>query len=263
MYLTYAEVRGEPPDRSDVVARLRRYDLGTILNGIGQLSSAIHHTSGEELLRVQLQLINEVFDRHLQEVGQAFVDRFRTVQEAESETTIPPVVVFHELQLANVARLAILEVPPDHEGDTNDVEDLGLATLMMNDLLAPEGSVGRPASNPATEEERRSWERFLFVNGMFYHDPQPITELARTWNLYLTDRSHLEDSDAYHDFPTLIENRTGLKPLSLWARLFAIYGRWGRGGTSYQEICQPRLSDRPTSRTTTASTRRKRKLSGS
>lgn len=240
MYLTYSEVWGETPDRSDVVNRLRRYDLGTILNGIGQISSAIHHASGEEILRVQLQLINEVFDRYLQDIGEAFVGQMREAQEAEPETAVSPVVVFHELQLANLARLAILEVPPDHEGDSEDTEDLALATLMMNDLLAPEGSVGRPALDPETEAERRSWERFLFVNSMFNHDPQPMPELARTWDLYLTDRSHLQDLDVYHDFPAVIEERTGLEPLPLWARLFAIYGRWGRGiDTSTGELPAP------------------------
>lgn len=229
-YLTYSEVYGEAPDRSDVVRRLRRYDLGTILNGIGQISSAMHHAHGEEVLNVQLQLINEVFDRHHQDVGEAFVSRVRKVLEIDMETAVSPVVVFHELQLANLARLAILEVPLDHKRECEDLEDLALATLMMNDLLTPEGSVGRPVPHPESEEDRRSWERFLFVNGMFYHDPQSVTELARTWDLYLTDRPHLkEESEVYHDFPSLIEKWTRLEPMQLWAWLFAVYGRWGKG----------------------------------
>lgn len=228
-FLSYSDVTGTTPDRDGVIERLCRYDLGTILNGIGQISSAIHGTHGEEVFDVQIGLIQSIFDDRFQPVARAFLRHVREALEADVETPSAPVVVFHELQLVNLARLAILNVPQGHSQHADDVQDLAVTFLMANDLLAVEGTVNHPPLNPQTAEEIRDWERFLLVNGVFHHDAQSIFDLTRTWDLYLTDRPNLQDSPVYHDFPTLIEELTGLEPLQLWARLFAVYGHWGTG----------------------------------
>lgn len=238
-FISYSDVTGNTPDRNDVIDRLRRYDLGTILNGIGQISSAIHSTHGEELFDVQVGLIQSIFDDQFQPVARAFVRHVREAAEADFETPSAPVVVFHELQLINLARLAILNAPQRHSRRADNVQDLAVTFLMVNDLIGRQGTVNHPPLNPQTDEQIRDWERFLLVNGVFHHDAQSIFDLTRTWNLYLTDKPNLQDSSVYHDFPALIEELTGLEPLQLWARLFAVYGHWGTGPASSGQAPNP------------------------
>lgn len=227
-FVSFSDVYGREPTWSDAVENLQRYDLATILNTIGCLSSAIHNLSGDELVGVQAGLIRWLFEDRSAEVEGAAIRMLQDIEEAEVRTPAP-VVVFHELQLVNAAKLALLEVDYNREIEAETPDDLGDALLMVNDLIGTHGETNELPSDPNTEEERQEWERFFIVNGYFHHQSSPAPDLVRCWDLYLTDRPHLRDSAVYQNLPRIAEDVTGLSPIQLWARLFAAYGHWGKG----------------------------------
>lgn len=227
-YVEYSEVYGTTPAWDDVVEKLERYSLSVILSTLGRVSSALHNTGPHRMLEKQSELVNWLWESRALPV--AAVTQARHKEAKQEGGAIPcPVVIFHELQLANTAKLAILEIEPDNKQSADEPDDLADALLMVNELLAGEETLTDLPSSPLSEEDRREWERFFVVNGTFNASNDPLQSLARTWDLYLRDHEPLREAPQYIDLPDLAERLTGLNPLQLWTRLFAVYSHWGRG----------------------------------
>lgn len=226
--VSYSSIYGTQGSWEDAAERLCQYDLGTILNTLGQISSAIHAKNGPELLETQIALTNWLFEDRAGDVLDAAKQQFiDTRQSGINRAT--PIALFHELQVVNTAKIALLEVPLDKLSSATSPEALGEALLIVDDLLGSDAGVNRPPSNPSTDEERFEWERFFVVNGFFHHAGNPQPNLVRSWDLYLQDRPHLSDLECYHNLPALVEELTGLSREQLWARLCAVYSHWGKG----------------------------------
>lgn len=227
-YVEYSEVYGTTPGWDDVVEKLQRYSLPVLFSTLGRISSALHNTDPYRLVDRQNELLNRLWESR--DVRVASVAQARHEEAKQEGGAIPcPVVLFHELQLANAAKLAILEIDPDNEQRADAPDDLADALLMVNELLAREETLTDLPSAPLSEKDRREWERFFVVNGTFNASNDPLQSLARTWDLYLRDHEPLRGLTEYVNLPNLVEELTDLNPLQLWARLFAVYSHWGSG----------------------------------
>ncbi|CAA9370033.1 MAG: hypothetical protein AVDCRST_MAG68-5431 [uncultured Gemmatimonadetes bacterium] len=228
LVVTYEHLFGTKPQWSDVTGRLRRYSLGAVLDVLGRISAVLNRVGenahGAEL---QLQLIQGVFGGRAADVLDALA-RFRAEQRAERVGG--PMVLFHELQLINLAKVALLELPVSDEMDWESLADLGEALLMINDLTSGEvrAGVGLNSADPNTEEGLRVWHQFLVVNGIFHKHPRQMNAIARAFDLYLTDKPHLAGHPSYVDVPSRIENLTGLSVDALWTALFGFLTYWSR-----------------------------------
>lgn len=232
-YVSYSDVYGTSPSRQDAVELLRRYDLGTILNTLGHISSAVHRVRGRELLDTQAALARHLFEDRLEPVARATIRMSQEQGELDGGTAPgPTVLLFHEQQIINAAKLALQEVPADAPLTTARPDDLGDALLMVNDLIGAPGTLNRPPSEVTTEADRREMERFFMVNGHFNHSGNPKPDLTRSWELYLSDRPHLRGSPVYLNLPELVEELTGLTAAQVWARCFAVYSHWGKDGNA-------------------------------
>lgn len=228
-YVSYSQVFDVEPTWEDAAERLRKYNLSTILSTIGGISGALHPSRALHSTETQVALVRWLFRENPSQVLQAVDELLNEVKGAG--TDLPnPVVVFHDLQLVNAAKMALLEVPPDNATTTDSPKPLGEALLAVSDLLAPEETPGEMPDRIRNDADRRAWTSYFLVNGRFHGFGNPMHELARSHELYLTDRPHLRDeSGAYMDLPSTAEDLTGMPLEELLARNTAVYSRWAKG----------------------------------
>lgn len=227
-YVGYGQIHGEPGDWEDAVERLREYDLSTILETIGRVSAAVHAGHQGDSIERQAKLCRWLFKDSAGPVLSTAQEMLESAREAGTALR-DPVRIFHDLQLANAAKLAILEVDAEDALSASGPERLGEALLIVNDLLGHEETLGNLPTVVDGPEERRQWGRFMLVNGAFHSFGNPMYELARSRELYLTDRSDLEGVEDTFELPAVVEEITGLPLPQLLGRLMAVYMRWGKG----------------------------------
>lgn len=231
-YLCHSHVFDEEPTWEDAAQRLREYSLSTILGVIGGVSGALHPTTGSNSIEAQAELVRWLFEDHPNRVLVA-ADGLLGQVRGEGNDLPSPVAIFHDLQLVNAAKMALLEVPLDNETTAHSLEPLGEALLVVSDLIEPDETPGKTPGEIQDDEDRRAWTSFFLVNGRFHAFGNPMNELARSRELYLTDRPHLrensDDSGAYMDLPGTAEDLMGMPLEELLARNTAVYSRWGKG----------------------------------
>jgi hypothetical protein len=205
---------------SDIQVRLRKYSLGRVLDALARASALLVHVEPGKDQEVQAQICRGLFGERASDVLRR-VDRWVRGPKGPKR-----VVLFHELQLANMAKLAVLvrRSPPSSEDTT--LEALGEALLMMNDLLSAEGREFPGSLDPKTDAGLRTWHRYFLVNGLFHHGDNWEHALVRSYELYLSPHDDLADSGAHLNLPNLVEDITGFRPDHLWAVIVAIAGHW-------------------------------------
>lgn len=163
IHLPYGEITGREPAWEDVVERFRRYKLATILRWIGAVSSALLRVEESQLHARQVELCRLLLPNRSDDI---LADVERKFRELQREQPAPrTVALFHNLQLLNAAKLALLEVPPDNPEIADSTDDLGEALLMVMDLTRDGETLGGFGPDPNTPKGRRQVERFLMVNG--------------------------------------------------------------------------------------------------
>lgn len=227
-YVSYEEVYDDEPTWDDTVQLLSEFSIDAILANIGRLSGAVHAAQGADALDIQSGLCRWLFEDEASAVLRAADDLLREVRSHGSALSTP-VVIFFERQLVNAAKLALLEVPFDNELQTDSSAPLGRALLAVSDLMRQEETLGELPSQIDNQEDRREWGQFMLVNGRFQSFGNPMYELARSWELYLTDRPHLCEEPEYMDLPAIFEEVTGLPLDQFAARSFAVYSNWAKG----------------------------------
>lgn len=226
IHLPYGEITGREPAWEDVVDRFRRYRLSTILQWIGAVSSALLRVEESQFHARQGELCRLLLPNRSHDVLAGVERKFRELQREQPAPRT--VALFHELQLLNAAKLALLQVSTDNPETAGSTDDLGEALLMVGDLTREGETLGGFGPDLNTPEGRRRVERFLMVNGMFHAIEEPFA-IARNWDLYMEDRPHLRGTRSYVDLPATAERVIGLPLEQLRARLVALFSHWGKG----------------------------------
>lgn len=219
VYLTYEEVYGRSGEWGDAVELLSAYGLTEILDTISRISSALESTALDEEGGEQAKLCGWLWEERVDRVHGA-VER-RRLELTEKGEPAYSLAVFHELQLANTAKLALLEIAPDNPQTATTPDGLSDALLIVNDLIARQ-EAPMPLTDDQGSLDNVAFERFLVINSTFHVSDRLMYALARSWELYLRDRAHLEDR-GYINLPCELERITGLSPTALWSRWFAVF----------------------------------------
>lgn len=210
------------PQWQDVVDRLRRYTLEQVLDVVGRASALLNRFEPWKSRRGQRLLCDSLFGGGSGRVRDAVARWVRSLPRDERPRSF---VLFHELQLINLAKIALLTLTADSGSADEDLTCLGEALLMTNDLITDE----EPAitrEEAATLEGRQRFQRYVVMNGLFHHGGNDLHRLVRANELYLTDRSHLLSCGSYLDLPSLMQEVTGISADALWTILFAMDGHW-------------------------------------
>ena len=211
--LGYKDVFGKEATWDDLRDRLQRYQRTTILNLLFRISLVIDRSRSTEGGETQELLIPEIFGP----VGERVWTRF----QAERSRDEGPVALFDPTQLLTIAKAAFLiDGPPPGDDLATSPTALGEALLMASDLISKEDE-RLTQLDPRSEEGRQAWQLWMLANVTANRRENMVHAMARNYDLYLSDKDHLRNDDAYVFLPGLVEKVTGLAVDVLWMALSA------------------------------------------
>lgn len=218
----WRDLFGEEATPEDLLRRLRGYSLGEVLQAVGRISTILNRVNrGSDALADQRHICKKVFRERAAAVWQAFG---RHVNEDQP----PSAALFYEVQLINAAKVALLTLDVDgNVDDRKDLVDLGEVLLMLTDMLNAQSSPSVELK-AAKGEVPEPWQEFFLRNHLFHRGGHWLSNLARSYDLYCTDRNNLKSCHSYVDLPQRIRSLTGLSPEELWTRMFVLVSHWNR-----------------------------------
>jgi len=219
VWVSWSNLYGSAPTYDEVVARLQPYGLERVLATLGAISRRISMPEDRDTVKPQRQIISRVFDDPRQ-LGND-IETWRT-DIADPEFGVPIVKVFHELQVVTAAKIALLEVPPTHPDGPSSLQGIGEALLMVNDLVDLHTQSHELAGSILGDSDLDLWTRFVVPNRLFHGRGNLRHALARSHDLYLTDRPHLSSKTGYVNLPDLFEQITGVPPDLAWVAMFGV-----------------------------------------
>lgn len=205
-----------------LVERLSAHSMDQILFTLGKVSTTLWLSSGPDL-ETQAAITAGLFGRN---GGQTIMDRLDTVwrRMAKEGTTGRP-VLFHQQAVATVLKAAMLHHSSPDE-PSRELDGLGECLLMATSLATP-------ATFPEEGEERdRALELYAVANGLYNRNAHLLHEIARAYDLFVSDKPQLADHPGYVDIPDRFERASGLPPEQVWTVLVALAGHWGKAGNS-------------------------------
>ena len=221
----YRDLYDKKVEWSDLVSRLGRYTIEEILDVLSRISSVLWYQDAENRSQIQKQLASALFGkRHaikLWKRKMAFDAALR------SEEKVAPTILFHQHQVANVAKVAFLEMGTfSSTGTREDLTELGEALLMMTDVLQDdEASLNNLP--PGKGDRARRVDGYIAANRLFNREQDLLHELARSHILYFRDSPSLRNHPHHIDLPNRLERVLGLTPDDFWTVVFALMGHWG------------------------------------
>ena len=220
VWVSWSNLYGSAPTYDEVVARLRPYGLERVLAILGAISRRISMPEDRDPVEPQRQIISRVFDDPRQ-LGNE-IETWRA-EIAEAEFGVPIVKVFHELQVVTAAKIALLEIPPTHPDGPCSLQGFGEALLMVNDLIDLHTQSHELTESILEDADLDRWTSFVVPNRLFHGGGNLRHALARSYDLYLTDRPHLRNKTGYVNLPDLFERITGVPPDRAWVAMFGVF----------------------------------------
>jgi hypothetical protein len=188
--LTWRALGHGPPRPDDVVAIVRQFHRESLLTVLIRLNLALTHQRGpsqDDIIRKWL----------VPDKAEAML---RLVQQEGMQ------VIFHEGQVLNAIRLALLHCPEDEGlrlGTMGELELLTRALLMLSDLMFPDGS----------EERRRAAIFSTMTRGeVFRHNETYLPNIiSRCYDLFVGLPPVVQTTGPFRDLRGLFGKATGME----------------------------------------------------
>ncbi|RYD75521.1 MAG: hypothetical protein EOP84_18165, partial [Verrucomicrobiaceae bacterium] len=203
----WSDLFGQKPTWDEFFARIRQYPIAQALLHLGHINTVLEKHPNKE---GQLGLCHDLFKPDGQDIMERLA-RFASTPVNARVKNIPS--LFYSPQILITAKLILAYQSGSATAPATSLRPLAEALLMVTDLVQiPQGMEGIAASMTAS---------FLFTR-----TDVPVNGLARSFELYMTDRADLRDHDSYVNLPEKLTSITGLPPDLLWLMLFSVYGEF-------------------------------------
>lgn len=136
-----------------------------------------------------------------------------------------PLLVFHEQQTLNLLKAALLLKGIEEKDSSDNLAGIGKALLIITDLA--EGEPGNLLNlELGAPDYFERWLGYILANYLFSTDTVSPYVLARSYDLYLTDKPSLKGCGSYVNLQSALQTTTGLEAEALWSATFALSGHW-------------------------------------
>jgi hypothetical protein len=210
----YADLYGGETSWDDLRADLSKFKLSEVLELLGRVSAllkTVNDDDGDVQAGIAVGLL-----------GDGAQDLLKRLGEFAARCGNPRVVLFEPLQVASLAKAALMFLPADKELRPDlDLSAFVSALLRISDLIGPAEMKGLD-----TEEGRRAWATFLFATGVFYRGGSDLHDLARFHLLCLKPHEEFSTHPDYVDPSKVAADATGLPVHLLWLGMTALQSQW-------------------------------------
>jgi len=221
--VSYQQVYGSKPSWNDLEEVLAPYSLERIVDTVCRISACLYGKTFPWDRETQYGICNGLFGpNEAPKVLQAVVREFRDMKEAD-ETA--PLLLFHEQQALNLLKAAFLIKDAKSIDSGNPPVGIGKALLMISDFI--DGEPGDLASIETGDSDYlERWLRYILANQLFSNPTVGGYALARSYDLYLTDKPHLKNCGSYVNLSEMLKSITRLDSYSLWSVVFPLAAHW-------------------------------------
>lgn len=211
--LGWRDLTGQRTTWEAILSRLQRYSTAEALDYLTRTSAVLFNASIGSVEEQRYLCVALLGDEAPQIWRQAVEVILRRGPGSG------PVVLFDQVSISIATKLVLRNLSSATTGA--GTRALGEALLMLNDHIDT-GPLVPLARKAHTNESLETWAYFAYVNGTFLHEDDDLHALARTFDIFLTDREDLRTRHNGYNLPALLESSTGLTVDQLWAMLFAV-----------------------------------------
>ncbi|MBU4186012.1 MAG: hypothetical protein KKI12_13705 [Proteobacteria bacterium] len=221
--LSYQQVYRKKATWDGLEKEIAPYSLEQIVIIICRISVSLYNQTLPWDPKTQLRICKGIFGR------EEFPRIFESIKSLEAKmkqkNDAAPILVFHEQQALNLLKAALL-VKTENKNETCDnLAGIGKALLMITDLI--EGEPGELLSVKIGDPEYLDrWLAHILGNYLFKSGSVSSAELARYYDLYLSDKPDLRDCGSYVNLMAVLQRIIGLKPDELWSLTYAVGAYW-------------------------------------
>lgn len=203
----WSDLFGQKPTWDDFFARIRQYPIAQALVYLGHINAVLEKHPNQE---GQLGLCHDLFKPNGQEIVERLAKFASTPVIARVQKMPTP---FYTPQVLITAKLVLAYQSESVTTPATSLRPLAEALLMATDLVqVPQGLENIAAAMTASFLATRT--------------DVPVNGLARSFELYMTDRADLHQHPSYVNLPEQLTRITGLPPDLFWLMLFSVYGEF-------------------------------------
>jgi hypothetical protein len=182
--IAYTNLFGGTARLQDVIDRLSHYGLKQILDVVSRISAVLHHFGYPQKMEAQKIIRDIVFGTRAAEINDAIRQWFAR----QDGTTAPFFLLFHELQLINTAKIALLVLPDSDAPYRQSLDKLGEALLLITDLINRD-EFERPTSPESTDNHNELLYKHFVRNTLFNAGDERLHAYARAFDIFLSDHN--------------------------------------------------------------------------
>lgn len=223
--LSYSQVYGKKPSWDDFAQAIAPYTLEKVVEIVCRISAGLYSAELPWDSNIQLFICRGIFGEpdtaRILETAKLAHNRMK------ARSGVAPVLVFHEQQILTLLKAALIMKKLNDQDRAQDLISLGKAFLMITDLT--EGLPGDLTSSKGegASHDRSRWVRYILATTIFQAGSVDPCTKARSFDLYLSDKEHLQGTSAYIDLPSHFKSVTKMAPESFWAMNVAFSTLWG------------------------------------
>lgn len=198
IHLPYSEIYKEKLTIGEADKLIAEYPLPVIIDTLARIDSTLSDQDEARIIENQRALLGKM---HLK---QEFLDKIASAADALMKKENCRVIIFHELQLLNAAKIALMYCRnrtglgnPDKGFDT-----LVKALLIINDNLGP----GFIPEDHLTSEKLK---QLLIPNIIFHHRDDTLRTIGRWHTMFIELPTTLKADPNYLDIDVLFKKSTG------------------------------------------------------
>ena len=221
--LSYRRVYGKTATWDDLEKEIAPYSLEQIVIIICRISVSLYNQPLPWNPKIQLRICKGIFGR--EEFPLIFESIKSLEVEMKQKNDASPLLIFHEQQTLNLLKAALLLKTENEKETCDNFVGIGRALLMITDLI--EGEPGDLLCvNIDDPEYFDRWLAHILGNYLFKSGGVSSAELARYYDLYLSDKAALRDCGSYVNLMAILQKIIGLKPDELWSLTYAVGAYW-------------------------------------
>ena len=217
----YEQIYGHLLPLEEAAARLKRYPLRLVLEVLSRADAVLTLASPEEFANGHRLLSEHLVTPPLHHAIRRFDQNSQ-----EREGTRVPLILFHELQVLNALKLALLHCNEHVPAEPDDPGPLVEALLIINDHIDP--PTFRPDVFDALpdEQQRDALIRYVVPNMVFHRGTRLAHAITRWNDLFFIDAPSLVNRSEYIDAQPTLSQLLGLDAKLFYYFASALIMHW-------------------------------------
>src|ERR1041385_4242058 len=218
----YKDLYGDRLSLDAAKFRIQQYPLRQVRGVLGLMDELTSLEDIESRQSGHRFLINFLPTENQKSAIRSYVEKHTAKHEN------PPLILFHELQILNAVKLALIACADTNAPYVNDMGPLIEAMLIINDHLTIQAAIPPEFDNLEIQRRRELLIRYFIPNAVFHQGTGILNLLTRWYDLFFMDAPSLNDTPDYIDLRQALTKVTQVPVDLFYSLTLAFLMHWMR-----------------------------------